>query len=274
MTETPNLLPIGQFSALTRLSVRMLRHYDAHGVLVPAAVDPHTGYRRYAPAQLETAAAIRNLRDVGFGVSAISALLTTRGTDNWARALELQRKTLLKEEADVRRKLRLLHQLLDGGKTMSITVSRATVPAMTVVALTGTVPTYSDEGQLWEVMLPQLISQGIQATGPAGVIEHGEEYVEHNPRLSIFVPVAAGTTTVAPLQVLELPERECVVAEVVGPYTQITDAHDQIAARLATDGLRRASGDTLAAKAFNFYLNDPREVPEEQLRTLVHLPIN
>lgn len=40
MAETPNLMSIGRFSALTRLSVRMLRHYDSHGVLVPADIDP------------------------------------------------------------------------------------------------------------------------------------------------------------------------------------------------------------------------------------------
>ena len=37
--------------------------------------DAATGYRRYAFAQLADAAAIRRLRDVGFGVSAIGALL-------------------------------------------------------------------------------------------------------------------------------------------------------------------------------------------------------
>lgn len=36
MAETTTLLSIGEFSSLARLSVRMLRHYDAHGVLVPA----------------------------------------------------------------------------------------------------------------------------------------------------------------------------------------------------------------------------------------------
>ncbi|WP_335338915.1 MerR family DNA-binding transcriptional regulator [Actinomyces radicidentis] len=38
MEETSRLLTIGRFIALTRLSVRMLRHYDAYGVLVPAHV--------------------------------------------------------------------------------------------------------------------------------------------------------------------------------------------------------------------------------------------
>lgn len=33
------LMTIGQFSALARISVRMLRHYDEHGVLAPACIE-------------------------------------------------------------------------------------------------------------------------------------------------------------------------------------------------------------------------------------------
>ena len=64
MAEATTLLSIGEFSSLARLSVRMLRHYDAHGVLVPAQVDPVTGHRRYAPAQLEDAVHVHGLRDI------------------------------------------------------------------------------------------------------------------------------------------------------------------------------------------------------------------
>jgi MerR-like DNA binding protein len=45
MTEP--LLPIGQFARLCRLSVKQLRHYDELGLLRPAEVDAHTGYRYY-----------------------------------------------------------------------------------------------------------------------------------------------------------------------------------------------------------------------------------
>jgi len=57
-----SLLPIGRFSRLTGLTVKALRHYDEVGLLRPAAVDPETGYRQYAPRQLVRAEAIRQLR--------------------------------------------------------------------------------------------------------------------------------------------------------------------------------------------------------------------
>lgn len=43
---------IGEFARLGRVSVRMLRHYDALGLLRPARVDPVTGYRYYEARQL------------------------------------------------------------------------------------------------------------------------------------------------------------------------------------------------------------------------------
>jgi hypothetical protein len=38
---------IGEFSRMTHLSVKALRHYRDAGVLAPAAIDPHSGYRGY-----------------------------------------------------------------------------------------------------------------------------------------------------------------------------------------------------------------------------------
>ena len=42
------MFKIGEFSKLSRISIRMLRHYDEIGLLVPEEIDPWTGYRRYA----------------------------------------------------------------------------------------------------------------------------------------------------------------------------------------------------------------------------------
>ncbi|MBK0331331.1 MerR family transcriptional regulator [Brachybacterium sp. MASK1Z-5] len=276
MAEISHLMSIGQFSSLSRLSVRMLRHYDAHGVLVPAQIDPWTRYRRYATQQLADAADIRilRLRDVGFGVSAIGALLAVRGTPAWSDALRLQRETLVEELRASRGRLSLITRLLDEGEpTMSITLTRTTVPAMTVVALRGTVPTYSDEGRLWQRMMPALSAQGIVPVGPGGVIEHDDQYMDHDPDLSIFLPVPAGTEAAGELEILELPARDCLVARVTGAYDQISEAHDLINERLASEGLAARADGTLAGHAFNIYLTSPDQVSEQEQLTDVYQPL-
>lgn len=274
MAENPNLLPIGQFSSLTRLSVRMLRHYDSHGVLVPADIDPWTGYRRYAPHQLADAADIRNLRDVGFGVSAIGLLLTARGTPAWSDALQSQRDSLVEELRTSQGRLSLVTRLLDqGGHHMSITITRAVVPAMTVVTLRGTVPTYAGEHQLWDRMLPLLTVRSITAVGPCGVIEHDDQYTDSDVDLSIFLPVTPGTRVERPLEIHDLPERDCLVAQVRGSYDRITEAHDLINARLVSEDLAVRHDGTIAGKAFNRYLTTPDQVAERDLVTEVCVPL-
>ncbi|KAB1660311.1 MerR family DNA-binding transcriptional regulator [Pseudoclavibacter chungangensis] len=274
MAEITTLMTIGRFSSLSRLSVRMLRHYDAQGVLVPADIDPSSGYRRYAPHQLADAADIRNLRDVGFGVSAIGILLAARGTPAWTQALCVQRESLVAEQRAATGRVSLITRLLDhGAHLMPITLNRTTVPAMTVATLRGTVASYSDEGRLWGQLMPLLAARSITPIGPCGVIEHDDEYTEHDVDLSIFVPVVPGTSVEPPVDVLELPARDCLVARVVGPYDRISEAHDLIAAHLTTEGIAVRDDVSPAGRAFNLYVTTPDQVDEADLVTEVCVPL-
>ena len=60
------MLKIGEFSKLSRVSIRSLRRYDEAGLLAPASIDSFTGYRYYSERQLPVANRIRALRDMGF----------------------------------------------------------------------------------------------------------------------------------------------------------------------------------------------------------------
>ena len=69
------MFKIGEFSKLSRISIRMLRHYDEIGLLVPEHTDPWTGYRQYAAFQLMIANRITALRHMGFSLADTAALL-------------------------------------------------------------------------------------------------------------------------------------------------------------------------------------------------------
>jgi len=62
---TVKLLTIGEFARAARLSPKALRLYDELGLLRPARVDEWSGYRYYAPGQLERARLVAWLRRVG-----------------------------------------------------------------------------------------------------------------------------------------------------------------------------------------------------------------
>ncbi|MDX3853294.1 MerR family transcriptional regulator [Streptomyces sp. AK02-01A] len=70
------LLTIGAFAKASRLSPKALRLYDELGLLTPARVDPVTGYRLYAPEQLDQARLVAWLRRLGMPLARIQQVCT------------------------------------------------------------------------------------------------------------------------------------------------------------------------------------------------------
>src|SRR4051794_10085367 len=70
-------LSIGDFSRMTYLSVKALRHYHDVGVLEPAEIDPDSGYRFYVPSQVGVAQMVRRLRDLGMPLDEVRTIVQT-----------------------------------------------------------------------------------------------------------------------------------------------------------------------------------------------------
>ncbi len=104
------LLSIGQFARASGLTAKALRHYDSVGLLTPAMVEPGSGYRRYDPAQLDTARLVRRLRGLDLPVAEVRRLLDlhAEGEDAIAGALASHRSRLA---ARVTRMQRQMHDL-------------------------------------------------------------------------------------------------------------------------------------------------------------------
>lgn len=69
------MLKIGDFSKLSRISIRMLRHYDEIGLLMPKSIDNFTNYRYYSEEQLPVAGRITALKDMGFALATIGEIM-------------------------------------------------------------------------------------------------------------------------------------------------------------------------------------------------------
>src|SRR5690242_15945927 len=69
------MFTIGDFARHGRVSVRMLHHYDAIGLLRPARVDPASGYRFYEAGQLARLNRITALKDLGFTLRQVREIL-------------------------------------------------------------------------------------------------------------------------------------------------------------------------------------------------------
>ena len=123
-TGAAELLPIGRFARLTGLSVGALRHYDELDLLQPIEVDRFTGYRRYAPDQVEIARTIARLRDLEVPLEEIRAVL---GTDDPAEQRRRVADQATRLQARVDRQRHILHVLrqLSHGREPIVTTTAA-----------------------------------------------------------------------------------------------------------------------------------------------------
>ncbi|MGI8913875.1 MAG: MerR family transcriptional regulator [Chloroflexota bacterium] len=90
---------IGDFSRLTQVTVKALRHYDHLGLLTPALVDQETGYRYYSAAQASRLNRILALKDLGLALDQIGQFLDAD------LSLEQLRALLLIKQGETRRHL-------------------------------------------------------------------------------------------------------------------------------------------------------------------------
>ena len=123
-----SLRTIGRFAHATGLTVSALRFYDRAGVLVPAVVDPSTGYRWYTDDQVRPARLVAALRRVGLPIADI-VLVLRLGGDRPAvrRVLDRHLRRLEDGLTDARRELTRAMTLLDERECAAPTV--VAVPA-------------------------------------------------------------------------------------------------------------------------------------------------
>lgn len=74
--SSDRLLSIGVFSRRSRLSTKALRLYERRGILVPAEVDPNTGYRRYRESQLAAARLVVMLRRLNMPLATVAEVVS------------------------------------------------------------------------------------------------------------------------------------------------------------------------------------------------------
>jgi DNA-binding transcriptional MerR regulator len=79
---------------MTRVTVKALRFYEEEGLIEPAHIDPATGYRYYDSNQLPLMHRIVALKQCGFPVAEIKAVLSGKKTESWFK----KRKQELEEQ--------------------------------------------------------------------------------------------------------------------------------------------------------------------------------
>jgi DNA-binding transcriptional MerR regulator len=121
---------IGEMARDSGLGVSALRFYDRAGVLVPAWVDPVSGYRWYEPEQLEEARLLARLRRAGMPLADVRLVLASwsgADTDLVRKLLEAHLRRLEQGLTDARSEFSALRGLLDHRENVMTSLRIATI---------------------------------------------------------------------------------------------------------------------------------------------------
>jgi DNA-binding transcriptional MerR regulator len=129
---------IGEMARDSGLGVSALRFYDRAGVLVPAWVDPVSGYRWYGPEQLEEARLLARLRRAGMPLADVRLVLagwSSADTDLVRKLLQTHVRRLEQGLSDARGEFSTLRALLDHRENNPMTSLRTATVKLSVSAL-------------------------------------------------------------------------------------------------------------------------------------------
>lgn len=257
------MLSIGDFARHAQVSVRMLRHYDALGLLVPARVDEHSGYRYYSASQLPRANRLVALKDLGFTLDQVRQILTDDlGPEELRGMLRVRQADLARRvEADSARLASVAHRLrtIESEGCMSeLEYVEKSLPAVRLAQLSDRVRDVTEVGPRIGPMFASLAE-----TLPAAGVSIDRPSIAWYEADGDDTQIAAGWPT--HLDEVRVPEVEIEdLPEVPRALTVIhRGSMDTIEA--AWQGLVReieAQGLTVTGRCREVYLDTPMDAPD------------
>ena len=268
------MLKIGEFSKLSHVSVRMLRHYDEIGLLHPQRVDPITGYRLYGEEQLFTAGKINVYRGMGFGLTAIAGLLHEADPQKLRAMLERQQESLREQSEEMSQMLHRIKlaiaQLGEESTMANYDVTIKEIAPRYVASVRDILESYNYEGRLWHYMMKETADQNLTPANPclAFGIFHDAEYKERDVDVEIQMTVEGNYHDTEHVCFKTEPA-VCVASAIhYGSYETISDASAAVAAWVEKNGYQ------MCGVMFNVYHVSPHETQNpDELVTEVCIPV-
>ncbi|MEU4473398.1 MerR family transcriptional regulator [Micromonospora sp. NPDC023888] len=265
------MFTIGDFARLGRVSVRMLRHYDSIGLLRPAAVDRHTGYRFYRADQLRRLNRVIALKELGLTLEQVRVIVDDAVDVVELRGMLRLRRTQLEDQlaadtarlAAVEARLRMIES--EGTMSTQDVVLKEIAPVR-VAELTALAPSYQSQdigpviGPLYPELFRRLADAGITPTGPAIA---WYEPAPDGDAVLVHAGVTVGAATVADVEVRDLPALGAAATIVHHGAMDDADQSMQVLARWIDDNGYRADG-----FAREVYLDYSPDQPEQGVTEL------
>lgn len=230
------MLRIGDFSKLSRISIRMLRHYDEIGLLVPKTIDSLTNYRYYSEDQLPVAGRINALKDMGFNlVTIIEILKTYDNPESLSEFLLIKKSEILSQADEINKRLLLLEttimRLRKDDTAMNYNVVLKTLPERYVASVRKVIPAYDKESILWNILMEETATMNLQSGDNCYslAIFHDEGYKEHDVDVEIQVALKGQYQNTENVILKTVPAINIASATYKGSYEQITEVNHAVA---------------------------------------------
>ena len=231
---------IGEFSQISRLTVKTLRFYQEQGLLVPTRVDGETGYRYYDDARLPRAEAITWLRGLDFTVQEIKDMLAASVEDDGDLAAFLKRKAeeIARKAEHYRRMKQEIDLFLAREKEITMlklknTIEEKTLPDVLIAGL-------RFRGRYEEVgvklgALGRLVGRVIG--GAPFTLYYDLEFKEEDADMEVAFPVKKAVRAEG-VSCRVLPGGRAVTLVHRGPYGEIGRTYGRVFDHLAEKGLK------------------------------------
>ena len=268
------MLKIGDFSKLSKVSIRMLRHYDEIGLIHPSHIDTITGYRYYEPGQLLDIGRITAMREMGFGLAEISTLMNASDAYLLEEAF-LRRQTELASEArQTAYRLTLLESALKRlrkeATTMKFDVNLKTLPERYAATVRMMIPTYEHEGLLWNTLMAETAEMKLSCDNPCYccAVFHDAEYKETDVDVEVQKTLQGTYPDTEHVKFRTLEAVTIASTIVRGSYALMDEANAAVAAWVTDNGY------AFDGPMFNIYHVSPHETQNsDEFVTEVCYPI-
>ncbi|MFA9466300.1 MAG: MerR family transcriptional regulator [Velocimicrobium sp.] len=229
------MFKIGEFSKITQVSVRMLRYYDEHKLVVPSFVDSSNGYRFYTAEQIQALNRVVLLRNMGFGVKEIKKLLLSWNPEilrqNLTEKLEKTEEVIQGEQNQIKQIQGFLKDLDNQNKNLDIQILIKSIPQQQVISLRKIVPNYYSESVLWEEISNKLSDVNRLESGQSFSIYHDLDYREQDVDIEVCVGMNHEYTDIHTDLIFRQVDRVDMAAcfMIFGPYSNISIAYKEFA---------------------------------------------
>lgn len=228
------LIKIGDFSKMSKITIKALRHYDRMNILKPECINAENGYRYYTSKQLFQAGKILWLKEMGFSLEEISSLFDKELSSDYFQKMLLKKMTTLNEIIHTEtKKLQKISSYIKKNEEVCVMckVILKEIPEVIVASERKIIPNYDTLFTVVPEMGEKMRRQGAVCREPFYCfnIYHDEDYKENDIDVEIceaVVDYCKNTEGVTYKKIEKIEMAACIFHK--GAYSKLANSYGEI----------------------------------------------